>query len=645
MTDYGRTCRLVASVVVICTCGVRDGDAAETRTRRFIYNSDGTNVFLKNKPPMRPADVHKYVDEVVGTGVTTFFVCPNAGQNMYYSSEVADMLGTHVTPEQAERIREVAPAKRQSLERAAANLDALVDAGHDPMGLVVDRAREKGLEVFITFRLNEVHAVDKPESLLLSRFWRAHPEWRVGGPGWNGQALNFAVPEVRARRLAELRECCQRFDIDGLDLDFQRFPSYFPPGKGPTHLDTMTAWVREVRAMTGEVGRKRGRPLLLSARVMARPEQTRAAGLDPARWAKDGLVDFVTVAHFLHNDFPLPVAEYRNLLPDGTPLYGCIEVEPKADGYRRIARRLWKDGVDGVMLFNFFTSREEPDPSEPPFEVLQELGNPNPTVLPTLGLWQRGKETLVSAAFPNVPGFVCDAWCYESAMDFVGSRGLAGGKLELRHRLRDSQHVLIVTTVTPEPGAVEFAARAEVDESVAGALPASLPTPNLCWQLRRAPSFASAPDPYPEFVKRCFMFTEKGRTFLHETTRRKIPVRLADHQYNNPPWVQMYVGTWQQVPKAAPKSWADYSPDRYTTTVMGAVSRDGKHLAAIANDSATLMAQAWHDCMHNNAQWQPARASPAERVWRVRIYCLDNDPDALLQRVGRDFPAVRNRRE
>jgi len=66
---------------------------------------------------------------------------------------------------------------------------------------------------------------------------------------------------------------------------------------------------------------------------------------------------------------------------------------------------------------------------------------------------------IVRARFPDVPGFACDAWCYESPFTLVEHRKLAGGGLELRHRVNDREHVLVVTTVTPEPGAVEFSAR------------------------------------------------------------------------------------------------------------------------------------------------------------------------------------------
>ncbi|MDC0937181.1 hypothetical protein OAS39_12930 [Pirellulales bacterium] len=387
---------LVAAQLAVGTITV----AEETRPRRLIYNSDGGNMFIYKAPPMTPEDVTTYVDEVAGTQVTTFFVCPSYCMPMMYPSRVTEMIGTTLRGEQWQQVQSAGlkpNGKRNYLERAIVNLHALVDAGHDPVGLVIQRAREKEMEVFLTFRINEIHDVQNPDSLLVSRFWRDHPEWHVGKIGdkisplfreiigghkdhevdpivssWFPGALNFSVPDVRAMRLAELRECCERYRIDGLDLDFQRFPIYFPQDEGPEHVETMTSWLREVREMTREVGKKRGQPLQLSARVLARPAQNLNIGLDPISWAKEGLVDFLVVSHYLRNDFPLPIAEYRSSLPEAFPVYGSIEVEPEPDTYRKIARQLWADGADGILLFNFFTTRERG--KEPPFELLNELG-------------------------------------------------------------------------------------------------------------------------------------------------------------------------------------------------------------------------------------------------------------------------------
>lgn len=333
----------------------------------------------------------------------------------------------------------------------------------------------------------------------------------------------------------------------------------------------------------------------------------------------EGLVYFTEVLAFYLKHRPVS----RLLAPPS-------ESEPLATVLRRVSRRR-------TSLPRGATNYQEAP------AMLITASNPSPKTLPTLAVWEDEKLspgrklTMVAATFPNVPGFTCDAWCYESDVDFVDARPLSRGRLQLRHRWRAHPHVMLVTVVTPEPGAVEFLAHLELADKQ-GEMPSEMPFVNLCWQVRRAPAFASKPDPYPEFVKRCFIFTAKGRTFLHETERRKIPVRPGDDPYNNPPWVQMYAAAWLPLPKASPDSWADYSPDQYTTPVIGVVSRDGKYLAALANDSATVMAQAWHDCLHNNPLWTPDNAPPLQRRWRLKVYAMPNDPNALLKRVEKDFP-------
>ena len=386
-------------VLFVVALSVSVATADEARPRRFIYNSDANHMYYYKTPPMSVADLNEYVDEVVGTGVTTFFASPNWGMLMAYPSEVTEMIGSQLSDKELADFCEAGLTKEKSAERAFANYYSLYHGGHDPFGLMIERAREKKLEVFISHRPNKVHDVQNPESLVVTKFWRDHPEWRVGKIGdkitpefaeivggrkdypvnpivasWFPGALNFAVAEVRAQRLAELRECCQRYPIDGLDVDFQRFPIYFPQDEGLQHKETMTAWMREVRAMTNEIGTKRGHPLLLSVRVLARPEQNLTIGLDPVTWAEEGLVDFITVAHFLRNDFPLPIREYRKVLPEGLPLYASIEVENEAATFRRIAWQLYDDGVDGLMMFNYFSSRGRGE--EPDFLLFKQLSNP-----------------------------------------------------------------------------------------------------------------------------------------------------------------------------------------------------------------------------------------------------------------------------
>ena len=81
------------------------------------------------------------------------------------------------------------------------------------------------------------------------------------------------------------------------------------------------------------------------------------------------------------------------------------------------------------------------------------------------------------------------------------------------------------------------------------------------------------------------------------------------------------------------------APECYAP-VIGTVSLDESHLIALADDSADLMCQAWHDCLHTRPNWQPVGGFSGEQTWSMRIYLLPNDPDELMDRVREDFPAV-----
>ena len=74
--------------------------------------------------------------------------------------------------------------------------------------------------------------------------------------------------------------------------------------------------------------------------------------------------------------------------------------------------------------------------------------------------------------------------------------------------------------------------------------------------------------------------------------------------------------------------------------VMGTVSRDGKSLMALAGVSTDYMQEALFECLHNYSRWLPEDAPLLERVWTRKIYAMENDPDALLEKVYQDIPNI-----
>jgi hypothetical protein len=343
------------------------------RRKRFIYNNDGTNILgngLHDGRTITPEDVEDYVDLVAGTGVTSFFICTHSSMPYYESLHERTFGCLNPDTPLGDGGH---PHKADNCERYGQNVLALLEQGTDIVQLCIDRAHLKGMEAFASMRMNDLHFNDPAIRFPRGQgdFWLAHPEYYIGKdePGWHADgAFNFAHAEVREYKLTMVREICERFDVEGIELDFMRFPIYFPSGEGEKHLPVMTDFLRATRTITHEVGKRRGRPLELGVRLPAQVAQCRKLGFDPVVYAKERLVDFITITPFLHNFASVPVRPFRAELGDvSLPIYaGTMSHEiggPLSHGaFGASAANCFREGADGLVLFNFFYGHENPEP-------------------------------------------------------------------------------------------------------------------------------------------------------------------------------------------------------------------------------------------------------------------------------------------
>lgn len=345
--------------------------------RRILYNLDGDSCINFKKGVYKPVettadDLRTIVDEVSfpGSQVDTFLVNVLA-QSMYYPTRIGTMRGTLSSPADRVKWGEWENMRFETMNKFFAR-------GEDPYAIMLAQAKKKGMEAMLSFRVNDSHGYE----MLLSKFWRDHPEYHIGG------SLNFAFPEVREHIFQLVREAVQRYDCDGIELDFQRHPRYFKPTTPlAERRAALNDFVQRVRKMVDEEGVKRKKKLILAARVPTSPDQARELGEDAAYWAEQKWIDFLTIAEFLYIRHELPVKPWRTQIKN-IPLYASIEAwtpdpkgndekgHPTPDEYRREALHLWKEKVDGIYLFNFFTPREDgPRATEPAFFLLGELGD------------------------------------------------------------------------------------------------------------------------------------------------------------------------------------------------------------------------------------------------------------------------------
>ena len=340
---------------------------AAFRPRHIIFNNDGDDVFAENKDGSIEAFLAARTTGLVGSQVGT----------VAYSTTRSFAYLTHNT-----KVCEVFTCKEG---RLANNITpGLIAQGTDPLEVMVDFCRKNDLEIFWGMRMNDTHDTKNP--LLRPRWKTEHPEYLMGTEdrppkrgGWT--RVNYGRPEVREMAFSVIEDVCQRYDVDGIELDFFRHPLFFKAqalGGEATEedLDLMTGLFRRVRTAADEVATRRGKPLLIAMRLPDTIDYCRAIGIDLEVWLEEGLLDIMIPSGYFQ------LAPWRDTVElchtHGVAVYPCLSNCTMSDlsarkrrmnieTYRARAMNVWASGADGIQIFNCF------DPTHP---LWRELGSP-----------------------------------------------------------------------------------------------------------------------------------------------------------------------------------------------------------------------------------------------------------------------------
>ena len=325
--------------ILLCSC--------TTGSRfRLIHDDDGSSSW--HFPDLTVGKIEAAVDLLAGTGVTSYAIC--AGEDY---ANFNSRFG-----------------KSPYIEECA-----LEKNGIDFIRTVLERARERGMEPILTYRMNDLHYTDTLEvpdeaRKFMSKWWWDHPQfWIDEYFGWHTVgAYDFAHKEVRDRKVAFMTEQVDRYGdvIDVYLMDFLRFFCYFKQGQGRSHTAEMTDMVRRMRAVTDSVSKAKGHKILLAARVAPVNDNNLDQGLDVRQWLKEGLVDFLTLGIHCLLDGQTPVDRFRKDMGKDldVPVYACgcdimynyADDEKISDGMvRGWCSNVLARGSDGLQSFNYYT--------------------------------------------------------------------------------------------------------------------------------------------------------------------------------------------------------------------------------------------------------------------------------------------------
>jgi len=258
------------------------------------------------------------------------------------------------------------------------NMDALYEAGHDPMRLMIEKLRDAGIAVLAGIRMNDHHG----DIRSWTSWAQEHKEWSLakdtGDRGWRAvgdlRQMDYAVEGVRAHRFAIIKEIVTRYPVDGIQLDFGRTAPFLSEPRRE-NAKFMTQYVREVRHLLDSAATSDRRERMLGAILPWDLDFCRQEGLEADRWIEEQLISHVSPGEWYFSDWNIPLANWREMT-DGT---GCKlvplmlgNVSPCEDWergnktllgdnrfldgpkIRAIAESFYGQGADGVMFYNFY---------------------------------------------------------------------------------------------------------------------------------------------------------------------------------------------------------------------------------------------------------------------------------------------------
>ena len=354
------------SLIIVCSAAGAAGLAepyhktAETVDYRCIFNHE-LLIVCHNKN-MNPQSIGSFIAKLEDTDVDAIMCCPTMWR--------ANVFPSNVDPDW----RRYSPDQPLSKFRSYDYVMRYLHAGGDPVKDTLEACRKYGKDVFISYRMNDQHYVTDLTWPTHNFIWREHPEYWLGDSETspyargkdNVRLLNYMLPQVRDYYFSIIEELCTNYDVDGAELDFQRFPRFFHNDKIAEGTQVMTAFVERLRHMLDRIGKERGKSLKLCVRVPETIAKCEKAGLDVCGWDALGLVDMVNVSSSYIHTMELGIEQFRERTKRAK-IYGEMNYitfqNSKVDKYARryttfevyraSALNLFHRGVDGLSLFNY----------------------------------------------------------------------------------------------------------------------------------------------------------------------------------------------------------------------------------------------------------------------------------------------------
>jgi hypothetical protein len=285
----------------------------------FIYSryKEGIKVSAK--------ELNEFIDQYSGTQVKEFVMNINAMLAWFPAQSRENAIDKY------QKCVDKNINQENEVDYLKLSLDIFVEQGLDMYKIWIDRLRENAISPWISIRMNDIHNTDDDNHFLVTQFYRNNKHMSRAShrphSHYFDNALDYSFPEVREHYLSLIREVVDRYDFDGLELDWMREPVSMGIGRELDGINIFTGFMREVRSVLDDAEKTKGHEIKISVRIPFSPEVALRFGFDVINWAKSGIVDvIIPTARWVSTDNDMPIDLWKQVLSD-TDVMICAGLE------------------------------------------------------------------------------------------------------------------------------------------------------------------------------------------------------------------------------------------------------------------------------------------------------------------------------
>ncbi len=347
---------------------------------RIIFNEDPNHfIFSRAAAGYREItedDVKGFIRQYQNSEISDFMLCMNASIPWYDSRKTKNIITQY---------KEWLAEGKTSLDEqdlVVKSIHLLADFydryGKVPQDDWIFELRRMGIRPWISIRMNDIHETDREDSILFSDFYRQNRmknrASHRGAVGYYEYGLDYMQKEVREYYLTVIEEALERFDTDGIELDWMREIYSVGIGREYEALSILNLFMNDIDTLVKRMEKKRNHPISIAVRVPDTPEKALRLGFDIFTWIENGWIDLITpTPRWSSSDHDMPIDLWKKILKHH-PITIAAGMEILMDAYNRRGRKYLFNtyetavanscaylfqGADAVYLFNYMDAIQE----------------------------------------------------------------------------------------------------------------------------------------------------------------------------------------------------------------------------------------------------------------------------------------------